>query len=108
MSGYGGDMNGQALTLTSDWLNCDYKAPAATATTLTVGNTTFGGLTGGLAGTYYPTCPTYYYWTSPAPRPIKLTMSEVDRLRKAAKADDKIKAILAKFTDQIEIVVDFD
>jgi hypothetical protein len=51
---------------------------------------------------YYPV-----YHTSPA-RPIKLTMSEVERLRRAAKADDKLKAILQKFTGQIEITVDFE
>jgi hypothetical protein len=51
---------------------------------------------------YYPV-----YTTSPA-RPIKLKMSEVERLRKAAKDDPKLKAILNKFTEQIEIEVDFD
>ena len=59
---------------------------------------------------------TYYYYypwvypvtvTSPA-RPIKLTLSEVERLRKLAKADEKVKAILSKFTEQIEITVDFE
>jgi hypothetical protein len=45
--------------------------------------------------------------SSPA-RPIKLTLSEVERLRKAAKADPKVKEILAKFTSQIEITVDFE
>ena len=62
----------------------------------------------------YQTGQTWYYpWTHPvyitSPlRPIKLTLSEIDRLRKAAKADDKLKAILAKFTNQIEITVDFE
>jgi len=51
---------------------------------------------------YYPV-----YYSLPA-RPIKLAMSEVERLRKAAKADPKLKDILQKFTDQIEIIVDFD
>ena len=46
------------------------------------------------------------YVSSPS-RPIRLTMSEVERLRKLAKADEKVKAILAKFTESIEIVVDF-
>jgi hypothetical protein len=35
-------------------------------------------------------------------------MSEIERLRKAAKADEKLKAILQKFTAQIEITVDFE
>ena len=47
------------------------------------------------------------FYSSPA-RTIRLKLSEVERLRKAAKADDKLKAILQKFTDQIEIAVDFE
>jgi hypothetical protein len=38
---------------------------------------------------------------------IRLTLSEVDRLRKAAKDDEKLKAILSKFTPSIEVIVDF-
>ena len=49
-----------------------------------------------------------YVTTISDARPIKLTLSEIERLRKAAKADDKLKAILAKFTSQIEITVDFE
>jgi hypothetical protein len=63
---------------------------------------------------YYTTAANYYYpwysypvYVSSPSRPIRLTMSEIERLRKAAKADEKLKAILAKFTEQIEIVVDF-
>jgi len=51
----------------------------------------------------------YYYHvchTSPA-RPIKLTLTEIEVLRKLAKHHAKIKAILQKFTEQIEITVDF-
>jgi len=47
----------------------------------------------------------YYTYTGPA-KPIRLTMAEVDRLRAAAKRDAKLKAVLAKFTDQIEVIVD--
>ena len=50
----------------------------------------------------------YPVYVSSPTRPIKLTLSEIDRLRKAAKADDKLKTILAKFTSQIEITVDFE
>jgi hypothetical protein len=62
----------------------------------------------------YTNFPYYYngysypvYIASPA-RPIKLTLSEVERLRKFAKADEKVKAILMKFTDLIEVTVDFE
>ena len=40
-------------------------------------------------------------------RPIRLTMSEVERLRVAAKKDKDLKATLEKFTEHIEVVVDF-
>lgn len=40
-------------------------------------------------------------------RPIKLSMSEVERLRVAAKKDKDLKATLEKFTAHIEVVVDF-
>ena len=53
----------------------------------------------------------YYYgypvYQDSSARPIKLTLIEVECLRKAAKADEKIKAILTKFTDQIEVTVEF-
>ena len=56
--------------------------------------------------TYYP----YYYpvYQALPSRPIKLALSEIERLRKAARADEKLKSILAKFTDLIEITVDFE
>jgi hypothetical protein len=40
-------------------------------------------------------------------RPIRLTMSEVERLRVAAKKDKDLKKTLEKFTDHIEVIVDF-
>jgi len=60
-------------------------------------------------GYWYPNCyPTVTYSALGDPRPIKLKLSEVERLRKAVKDDPKLKAILNKFTTQIEIAVDFD
>lgn len=41
------------------------------------------------------------------PRPIRLKMSEVERLRVAAKKDKDLRATLEKFTEYIEVVVDF-
>jgi hypothetical protein len=92
----------QTLALTSNWLDSDTNGAATTS------NHT-GFLTGSYQ--YYPyTC---NWWTYPVyvqspERPIKLTLSEIDRLRKAAKADKALKSILAKFTEQIEITVDFE
>ena len=40
-------------------------------------------------------------------RPIRLTMAEVERLRVAAKKDKELRATLEKFTDLIEVQVDF-
>jgi hypothetical protein len=51
--------------------------------------------------------PTWTYATTDH-RPIRLTIAEVERLRAAARRDNKIRAVLAKFTDQIEVVVDFE
>ena len=54
----------------------------------------------------YPwyTYPVYY--TSPA-RPIKLTLTEAETLRAAAAKNKALKAVLQKFTPQIEIEIDF-
>lgn len=53
----------------------------------------------------------YPYWTYtcfPDQRPIKLGLSEVEKLRAAAKKDKALKAILTKFTDLIAVIVDFE
>lgn len=61
--------------------------------------------TSGCAGTW--TNGMYWYYPVTDHRPIKLGLSEVEKLRSAAKRDAKLKKILEKFTDQIEVVVDF-
>lgn len=112
-------MNGQTLALNNNWLDSDFPSlnsaasnlpTMATATTLTtshqnslsVGTLTYQQYSNGWNG--YP----YTYWVTSPQRPIKLTLSEVERLRKAAKGDGKLKDILTKFTGQIEITVDFE
>jgi hypothetical protein len=87
-------------------MNCQMQA---------LGQNYQGCLTGGdgLSVYYYHSYYPYYPWAYPVTiaspaRPIKLSLSEVERLRKVAKADEKVKAILAKFTDLIEITVDFE
>ena len=39
---------------------------------------------------------------------VVLKFSEVDRLRKAAQKDEKLKAVLEKLTPCIEVIVDLD
>ena len=85
----------QTLACNANWLDNN------TATT-----TVSGCFDSGSNNLYWTgwTYPVYY----PTPsRPIKLGMSEVDYLRRLARSDDKLKSILKKFTDQIEITVDF-
>ena len=91
-------------TLTKDWLNTAQDLKSALTmdevplTQTVTTNSTFG---------QFKTVPytTYYSYYQP---PVALTLSEIERLRKAAKADDKLKVILQKFTGQIRIVVDFE
>lgn len=79
-----------ALSLSQNWITADIPAAATTST-----------WNGGLY--YYQTIP--YYTTNP-PR-IRLTLSEIERLRVAAKKDKALVAILGKFTDLIDVAVDF-
>lgn len=46
-------------------------------------------------------------WVYAHPPKIRLTLTEVQRLRKAAKKDEALKETLRKFTPHIEIEVDF-
>ena len=97
MSAIATDSTIQALGLNSGWAS----------NTGGSGGSGGGYVGGGTAGyTWYPSWSYPVYCTTPA-RPIKLTLSEIDKLRKMAKGDKAIQAILEKFTDQIEIAVDF-
>lgn len=84
------------LALSANWLNTSnvaYGDPVQTTV----------GYSNSMYPWYYaPTVTTWY----PATR-IRLTMTEVERLRAAAKKDTKLRETLAKFTDCIEVVVDF-
>ena len=95
-------MTSTALALNADWLS------STASNVMTAMNATnWGPWTTGDFWTY----PSYPYWVCPVQsspaRPIKLTMAEVTRLQKAAKADKPLRDILAKFTDQIEVAVSF-
>lgn len=95
--------NVQALALTSGWTSMSNASYVPTETsgggTYTTGSCTLGY-------SWYPSYSYPVYITSPA-RPIKLTLSEIEKLRKLARGDKAVQAILEKFTDQIEIAVDF-
>lgn len=95
-------VNPQVLACNQDWLQASNNVALTT---------TVDTLTGRALNCYPSSYYTHWYYpvyqTSLA-RPIKLKLSEVERLRKAARADKALKAILEKFTSQIEITVDFD
>lgn len=89
------------LALTSNWLQVGDQTNATvaanTATIATKWNPTY---------TVWPYNWCYHY-DGPA-RPIKLKLSEIEKLRAAARKDKALKAILSKFTDLIQITVDFE
>jgi phytoene dehydrogenase-like protein len=91
----------QTVGLPENWLDTAPQAayvPSTTDNSLAVG--------GNLSG--YWTYPTYWGTTYVEPRKIRLKLSEVERLRMAAKEDKKLREILQKFTGHIEIEVDFE
>lgn len=86
----------QTADLSPDWLD-NAAAPAlTTANSLSVGG----------SATWYPA----NYWTYgyTEPRKIRLKLSEVEKLRAAARKDKALKEVLRKFTGHIEIEVDFE
>ncbi len=101
-------MTSGLVALNNNWLDnnvavgMNVTSDSVTATSWTVADS---------SANFCVNWPPYYgswYHVATTPRPIRLTLAEVQRLRAAAKRDAKLKAILAKFTDQIEVAVDFD
>lgn len=71
--------------------------------------TTVGDLPEWSSSWYQPSWWPYYYPVSVSTaRPIRLTMAEIEQLRLHARGNPTLKAILQKFTAQIEILVEFD
>ena len=95
---------GALVALNDNWLNNDTAITATGIGDAVAGTTTTYG------SGFYTNFPYYgsWYYTTTERRPIRLTMAEVQRLKAAAKRDAKLKAVLAKFTDQIEVEVDFE
>ncbi len=93
------------IALNSQWLD---SAQAFQVTDFT--NTTCTNVANSSTLTYWPINSPGIWWypyTGPS-RPIRLGLSEIARLKAAAKRDAKLKAIFAKFTDLIEVAVDFE
>lgn len=109
----------QTLALTPHWLDLVPSGTqsyplVSTASPNTALNTSSASALGGTVTTtllyspgWYNTAYGWYCYPVTDHRPIKLGLSEVEKLRSAAKRDAKLKKILEKFTDQIEVVVDF-
>lgn len=102
----------QTCALNGSWLDQspppDYNlsiSNSASVGALTVSNNLGSNTTTTLGWTPWSNC--WYYQPLYERRPIRLGYSEVEKLRQAAKRDAKLKAILEKFTDHIEVVVDF-
>lgn len=86
----------QSLALDNDWL------------TTTGGSETFTNFHNTVYPWYYNPWPYQTITTTWPSTEIVLKMSEVERLRVAAKDDKKVKKILEKFTHLIRVEVDFD
>lgn len=98
-SGNAGALTGAGVTYNDVGLN------ATCTNTSTFGTFQVGGYGWPWRDYWYP----YYVpiYTEQNRRPVKLTMGEVERLRVAAKKDKALRETLEKFTDHIEVVVDF-
>jgi hypothetical protein len=92
-------MTGTSLSLCNNWTQADVTVTNA-GNIAALGSAPYGYYCGGY---WYP----YYtpYWGDR--RPIRLTMAEVERLRVAAKKDKALRETLEKFTDHIEVIVNF-
>lgn len=93
-----------SLALNSNWLAGDIQPSITNSSNLNVfANSGYGWTCSGYWYPYYQPLTVVHH----DHRPIRLTMAEVERLRVAAKKDKDLKATLEKFTDLIEVVVDF-
>lgn len=90
------------FALNGNWLDAQNTTTTEAAISVS-SNTAMGYFQTG----WWPNQSYWYCYPTADHKPIKLGMSEVEKLRSAAKRDAKLKKILEKFTDQIEVVVDF-
>ena len=92
----------KSLTVTSNWVDQDF-----TTLTHATSNDSYK-LKSNVNSYYVQTYPTYFGWWNYnwAPK-IQLKLSEITKLQKIAKDRPDIKEILNKFTQHIEVLVDF-
>jgi len=107
------DLSGTAgiQALRADWLTTDSTIDWSSAIqggTAPVGTVRFGNTLLYRDDWVFHNPWTYPVYISSPSRPIKLTLREVDRLRQAAQTDAALKAILEKFTPQIEVAISFE
>ena len=101
----------QTVTLAADWLeeSSDVTAPPMTTTVTSglciSGNAVTGNTT--VDWGHYWAQPTYWNVSYTTPTKIRLKMSEVEKLRAAAKRDKALREVLEKFGPHIEVEVDF-
>lgn len=97
----------ETLTVASNWLDTDQTAKWSTSD-FTGDNITIECVK---SNSCYQTNGYYYpylgYWTYNYAPKIQLKLSEIEKLRKAAKEKPELKDILNKFTAHIEVIVDF-
>lgn len=87
--------NTTAVPVTNNWLDTNHVTVSPSS-----------AVSGGLS--WYPA--NNWSWGGTLytePRKIRLKLSEIERLREAAREDLALKAVLQKFTGHIEIEVDF-
>lgn len=117
-------MNTEAMTvaLSANWLNTSESVAVMSNASVTNGaGMVSGTLSGGEAWTTTTYCPGWWVYPNDYYRPyyvpvpvvatpaekIRLTSGDVERLRRAAGRDAKLKAILNKFTPLIEVTLEF-
>jgi len=94
--------------LDADWLNEQSTDTNYVHTTMTNTWWPYDYLQPWYIQPYYDPVYNTTYVTTYVDQKIKLKLSEVERLRKAARQDKRLKTVLEKFTQLIEIEVDFD
>lgn len=106
-----------SVGLTADWLDdVSVTKTQHSYGMKMVNNAAYAGAVNNQAIGWYEEWPRYqwyrrYYepiFIQSDVRPIKLKMSEVEKLRAAARENPALKQILSKFTALIEVTVDFD
>ena len=92
----------QMMRLTNNWLDTSTETVGWSTTTT---NVAYCGRCYGYGCTCYHWLPAQTFYVNPTK--VRLTMSDVEALRAAAKRDKALREALRKFTPHIEVEVDF-